>query len=787
MKLLPFQRAAVDSVLAFNESIGVLTQSMAGASKGKKIDIPSHAWLIAQSDVPQSKPYCPIKTISGKSIPNVAISLPTGGGKTIVGLSAAIELLEEVAVQGEKFILWMAPSDAIYRQIIKEFSRGGQYFEYAKLNYGRELNLKQSQDTWTDEDLSGEKITILLLTYQSIIRKNEKKDLQIYRNADRVSALTILGFGSENPSIYKLIKTVKPIIVIDESHRYYTEIGRDFFKQDELASFVIELTATPKQYSSEDYPNLVFTASGKMLIEEQLIKTPIVYHALQGSTLEDLISKVIKHQQRLEKRHLATGSKLMPKVLISSEFTGRNMAGEEYSAQNIKRLLIERGIPSDSISMKSSELDELGDRDLDGPGEKTRYILTKRALMEGWDCKSIFTIVMVNKIGAEITNFQLIGRGLRQPNRRYKELAELNELNVFTNSSSHDRAVVKLKEFLDESGLSDAASNLMVTADNRVACEINSSMDFEFDFIDPVNPLLLNTGVIRLNSFVDMRLNLDEILLQERDLTEPEEVVQKIDFSKEQIFGLVQGRSRPPKRSQANGPALTSKLFHILYHELSNLVPSSESLNILIESQLSKIENVSRAYECRVDLAIKLRINIANFQLTYSEKYFKEKIADKLSVRKVRLKDVLPVRNTFYAIPDLGLEAKFNNCILGNLPKSIFNGDELNFARYLEQLNGVVWMRCTPAMNLGFPYAGGNFYPDFAIFVLSKNKKAVLRTVFIETKGSHLLGNADSRAKAYASQQISKISPETLNIIFGSFEDCKRQLEEIHGGLMTVL
>lgn len=778
MNLLPFQRSAVDAAISFSESIDSLgLQSIKQASKARNIDIPSMAWLISP-EVSQSKSYCPIKTISGKSIPNVAISLPTGGGKTIVGLSAAIELLDKLALSNQKFILWMAPSDAIYKQIVKEFSRGGQYFEYAKANYGRELNLKQSQDTWTDEDLSGDRITILLLTYQSIIRKNEKKDLQIYRNADRVSSLSVMTANSENPSIYKLIKTVKPVIVIDESHRYYTEIGRDFFKQDELASFIIELTATPKQYSVNDYPNIVFAASGKMLIDEQLIKTPIIYHALQGVTLEDLISKIIEHQTALEKLHLATDSKIVPKVLISSEFTGKNMADQEYSAQNIKRILIEKGVAADSISIKSSELDELGDRNLDGPGEKTRYILTKRALMEGWDCKSIFTIVMVNKIGAEVTNFQLIGRGLRQPNRQYKDSAELNELNVFTNSSSHDRAVLKLKEFLDESGLSDSVSGLIITSENRVPYEIKIADNIKFDFISEVDPLILDAGVIKLDSLNDMQLSLKSLLIQERDLIEPEELVQKIDFSRLQIFGLVQGKSQSQNSEIISASVCASRLSRILYSELSHLVPSSSALKGLINTQLDSFKNLQRAYDCRVDLVIKLKKSIEDFQLVFSEKYYKEKIVPNLKVHSTYLEEVVPERNIVYAIPDLGLESSFKNCLLGNPPKSLFNADELGFARYLDQIDGVRWMRCTPSMNLGLPYAGGNFYPDFVIFLMGSVENKAKKTIFIETKGSHLLGNSDSVAKSFASQCISSISPGSLSIIFGSFDECKSELDK---------
>ena len=76
-------------------------------------------------------------------------------------------------------------------------------------------------------------------------------------------------------------------------------------------------------------------------------------------------------------------------------------------------------------------------------------------------------------------------------------------------------------------------------------------------------------------------------------------------------------------------------------------------------------------------------------------------------------------------------------------------------------------------MKLSFPYAYGNFHPDFIIFLKDKNNKLVNKTIFIETKGTHLIGSQDSNAKAYASDLITKISTDSLEIIFGSFTFCK--------------
>ena len=102
---------------------------------------------------------------------------------------------------------------------------------------------------------------------------------------------------------------------------------------------------------------------------------------------------------------------------------------------SIKEILQDLGVHEDEIIIKSSELNELGDRDLDNMSDPAKYILTKTALMEGWDCKSVYILVLLNRISAPITNFQILGRGLRQPFRQYFSDNSLNTLFVLTNSS----------------------------------------------------------------------------------------------------------------------------------------------------------------------------------------------------------------------------------------------------------------------------------------------------------------------------------------------------------------
>jgi len=773
MKLLQFQREAVDSVVSFYEEI----QNLQVSSKTKRnLDRSSMAWITSGHSV--DKQYCSILTAEGTSIPNVAICIPTGGGKTIVGLSAAIEILNSLSNGADNFIVWMVPSEAIYSQVLNDFSPNGTYYDFCLSVYGRKINLKQTSDTWIDDDLDPKSTTILLLSFQSIIRKNSSKSLQVYRNADKVSSLSALSGVAEDPSLYLLLTKVKPIFIIDESHRYYTEIGRDFFKQDNISRYIIELSATHKQYSSSDYPNIVFSVNGKTLISEQLIKKPIVYHSLPASTLEELLKTVIDHQLRLENKARVSLSSFLPKVLISSEFTGAEQAGREYSAQNIKAILIKNGIASDAIAIKSSELDELSFKDLDDPRENIRFVITKRALMEGWDCKSIFTIMLVNKIGADITNFQLIGRGLRQPNKSYSIYSDLNELHLFTNSISHDSSIKKLTSFLSDSGLSDSGSEFVVAADSRVLQRFYLVSDFNLNLIDSISGLISKRSYLYLVFLERNQQKYDEFVIDENEVHEPEEITQKIDLSKQQLLGVLQGR--PNKGSMILNHSLrvdyTSKLYEYLFNELNVALPISSSVHSIVQKQLNRLHDHERAFNSRSQILLKIKSKIDTAFKDFSDIFYINDVVPTLKVKKTTISEKLGTVNEINSIPDLALDVPFLNCLYGNIPKAIFNESELAFARYIDSCNDVAWMRNSPVNGIGFPYPDGIFYPDFLIIKNSQSHSPQI--LFVETKGAHLIGNANSKLKLGTCDILNKKFSGEINLFFGDFNEAKNYFDK---------
>ena len=57
-----------------------------------------------------------------RAIPNVCLKVPTGGGKTLLGVAAIERLQMDMFTKQTGMVLWVVPSDAIYKQTWKQLA-----------------------------------------------------------------------------------------------------------------------------------------------------------------------------------------------------------------------------------------------------------------------------------------------------------------------------------------------------------------------------------------------------------------------------------------------------------------------------------------------------------------------------------------------------------------------------------------------------------------------------------------------------------------------------------------
>jgi type III restriction enzyme len=236
-----------------------------------------------------------------RPIPNICFKVPTAGGKTLLAAHA----LERIAIDYFRaqtgFMLWVVPSDAIYRQTWKQLAnREHPYRQILERASGGRVKLLEKGDNFTDRDVA-EYLCVMVLMLQSSARQT-KEQLRLFRDTGRFSSFfpdvdddpanrallaatpnLEVNAGDEllpeplrglslKHSLGNVLRIVRPIVLIDEGHRAYSDIARTT-----LASFnprfLLELSATPniRQWHS----NILVDVPGTALKDAQMIKLPI--------------------------------------------------------------------------------------------------------------------------------------------------------------------------------------------------------------------------------------------------------------------------------------------------------------------------------------------------------------------------------------------------------------------------------------------------------------------------------------------------------------------------------
>ena len=166
--------------------------------------------------------------------------------------------------------------------------------------------------------------------------------------------------GRPLTSLINAIRLSKPVIIIDESHLGNTEKAIDTFSKLN-PSLMLEISATPTSIS-----NILYTATGTELWEEEMIKLPIEIQHDEVSGWETTLKSATNKRNELEKiareREKNGESYIRPIVLIRAEHTGKDMTTHNIHAYEVRDYLKKiLKIPEHHIAIQSSQ-----DKELDG-------------------------------------------------------------------------------------------------------------------------------------------------------------------------------------------------------------------------------------------------------------------------------------------------------------------------------------------------------------------------------------------------------------------------------------
>ena len=433
----------------------------------------------------------------GREVPHICLQVPTGGGKTLLACHAVGRIVAEFLGKQTGLVVWIVPADAILRQTLNRIVNPTHPYRLAlDANSGGRVRILRKGDAFTARDVE-ENLCILVLMLQSTAR-TDADALRVFRDAGGFSSffppvdngpanraliqtvpnLDRIDFtGSGIPgitvrhSLANVLRLCRPMVVIDEGHRAYTDLARDSLLGLN-PSFVLELTATPNTHGHRS--NVLVSVSGVALKGEQMIKLPINVHNLDGETWRGATRRGLQILSNLAdgaaQQQRSDGRYVRPIMLVRVEATGRDRRdGVRIHTEDVREYL-ERdlGIPPDWIRAKTASVDELGDDDLLVPDCPVRIVLTKDALREGWDCPFAYVLVVLSNTTGRTAITQMVGRVLRQPRGRLLDISGLNESYVVCINQEVRRAVAAVREGLEQEGMVDLAGQVRGSSSRRL-------------------------------------------------------------------------------------------------------------------------------------------------------------------------------------------------------------------------------------------------------------------------------------------------------------------------------
>jgi type III restriction enzyme len=486
-------------------------------------------------------------------LPDFYLKVPTGGGKTLLACHS-IDLINKTYLKKQTgLVLWVVPSTQIYRQTLAGLrDREHPYRQVLDISSGGRTLIKEKNEVFTKQDIE-ESLVILLLMLPSAARQN-KETLKVFRDRGGFTDFfpaeedyeghekylkefpNLDYFGTQKEFFGRIIKTslgntlkvLKPIVIIDEGHKAYSETARRTIR-DFNPSIVFELSATPPPNS-----NKLVEVSGKDLHAEDMIKLDI--HLINKSTLkwEDTLLASYERRNDLERKaneyKSNTNEYIRPINLIQVERTGKDQRGAKFiHAEDVKEYLIKKcAVPEEQIAIKSSEKDDIEGIDLLLDTTSIRYIITKQALQEGWDCPFAYILTILTNPTSQLSITQLVGRILRQPYARKTQVRELDECYVFCFRENASELVRNIKSGLESEGMGDIAGRISLDTGDVVNGDILKER---------------NIGYREEFKKYEGKIYLPKFVIQERgswrDLNYDVDILGNIDWSKIKLTDLV--------------------------------------------------------------------------------------------------------------------------------------------------------------------------------------------------------------------------------------------------------
>ncbi|HFD2186894.1 TPA: DEAD/DEAH box helicase, partial [Acinetobacter baumannii] len=400
-------------------------------------------------------------------MPYFCLRVPTGGGKTWLASKSVTLVNKHFLRVSQSVVLWLVPSKTIREQTITAL-KNKQHPYSAALREAGEVTVMD-----IEEAKSITRSTLLTSTVVIVATRQafqvEEESRKVYQNngalmhhfehltAEQKSELLTEGEGSDlivPNSLANVLRLHRPFIIVDEAHNSRTELAFDMLARFK-PSGIMELTATPDTVRTPT--NVLHSVSAAELKAEQMIKLPIVLET--ESNWQQCLAYAIHKRESLE--HIALEEQrqgfeyLRPIVLIQAEAKSKVRETLDIYAV-LNELENNQNIPREQIALATGDEKELEEITAKYPKGildkacKIKYVITQKALAEGWDCPFAYILVSMASVQSSTAVEQLLGRILRQPNASHRQSEQLNQSYAYVVSKSFSDTAETLRDSLVE-------------------------------------------------------------------------------------------------------------------------------------------------------------------------------------------------------------------------------------------------------------------------------------------------------------------------------------------------
>ena len=498
------------------------------------------------------------------------------------------------------------------------------------------------------------------------------------------------------------------------------------------------------------------------------------------------LSKDAIRLQTKEKRYIR------PIQLIRVERTGTDQRGSGFiHSEDVREYLIKNfNVDPMEIKVKSAVRDELKHEDLLSEYSRVRYIITKEALKEGWDCPFAYILTILSKTRAPVAIEQMIGRVLRQAETKRTGIESLNQCYVICMDQDTAGAVEGIRKGLENEGMDGLAGDVKGQRGEEGAGklptqEVTIRRRRPFKGLKIFLPKVLHRDeknlLKELSYERDLLFRIDWSKLRLKQDPYLNEMIPDISHSQVDIRKQLELISsfHGTEKQEIDDKDLTLD-FGFLCARLSDLIPNLWDAAVIVNRSFSSLKRKygkKKVYLNQFHVLDCLRNDLYRQISQKTEKIFREKLKKHEIIFKLvsagdpELNWEMAKTLNLSVSSGSSLLRKQNNTdlqlsLFENIYKEEFKFNDLEkrVAWYLDEDAAIKWWhRIIERQDWHLQgWQKHKIYPDFLVCVKS-SKEGEASFSILETKGQHLMGNMDTEYKKKLFELFTEYSRQSID------------------------